>query len=334
MSNKINPATNAPYNIYDRIVHMCDLEKILDSSLDNDGMMYKWDKNRSRGRDTKLGGDYVLVVPSKNKSSNKYNDEEFHYFFMGVINKDELSTAGKQNNIPIKLKIISAFADRENLVVGLGPRHSILEISKKDVASKATIFTKTRPSYQQTKSSAISQSNSIASSIQSPTAQMKKKTTNISFTPQRNQQFNDHNYNFSSQVIGATDIALPPPMYQLPQFDLNTIIKTLENLNEKITNTLQNLTNPFKRSQEQPSQDRTAYGRKINLSIPFTKELPKIELPEALTAKSEKNKGKVDLVTKESFKEQLRSATKAADEFNQSRATEHKDKTRNKDQSL
>ena len=60
-----------------------------------------------------------------------------------------------------------------------------------------------------------------------------------------------------------------------PQFDISKLIDGLKNLNEKIADTIHNFTDSFKRSQEQPPQDRTARGRKINLSIPFTKEPPK-----------------------------------------------------------
>lgn len=147
MSSKINPNTHSFYNIYDRIVHLCDILNLLDNS--DKGIMYRW-KCHGHDRYSNIRADYVFVI-----NSDEYHEEK-HYFFL-VETAKKIHTYAR-NDIcglpPIKLKILSAFADCDDLTKGLGHPYTVLEVSKIEINTQNVIFTKTHKSYQKEKDTA------------------------------------------------------------------------------------------------------------------------------------------------------------------------------------
>lgn len=161
-------------------------------------------------------------------------------------------------------------------------------------------------------------------------------TQNFAIEPPRRQQYNITPPVLVGQAAGAIATALPLPTNPPPLFDMDKIINALENLNEKIVDTIHNFADTFKRSREQPLQDRTARGRKINLSLPFPKEKPSQERTEPVTAKFEKAQ-KLDFKPAEHAEKKLSwiakeisSAKREANENNKNHEPKHHDK----DQSL
>ena len=140
MSNRNNPHTNSPYTIEDRIIHLSNIENILDNSFK--GKIYKWTGGKTSNRNCKIQADYLLTIPSDVSHKEKY------YFFLVKVNNNN------DKSIPIKTKIISAFADSEDLTVNLANPYTILELSKIEIKTNTTIFTQTYPSYQKEKDEA------------------------------------------------------------------------------------------------------------------------------------------------------------------------------------
>lgn len=293
MSQKNNPVTNKPYNIYDRISHMCDLEEILDNAYKSNGKLYKWDKNKIYGKNTKINADYVFVVPSANKGEN-------HYFFMNIVNRNDVFSLKKENNVPIKLQVISAFADSADFIIGLGSRYTLLEITKIDLATRLPIFTKTLKNYQTEKSK---QSDEITSNHQPSTDDLKDKITTFSL-------FSEQNKNIHSAQPQGGSVVLPIPNPQLSFEEMiGNITAQLYEVNQKISDFLSASFRPL--PQRQPAQTRTAYEKKANdESPPFSAKTQK--RPSLLAA--------------------IKTAKPIADEQNQARPP--KNKKKDKDQSL
>ena len=134
------------------------------------------------------------------------------------------------------------------------------------------------------------QAQNVSNNIKSPATSLLSASSTLAIDPNNNSNKNSKNtqnfavepqckwqYNIATPVlVGQAEnaIALPLRINPQPQFDIDKLIDGLKNLNEKITNTIHNFTDSFKRSQEQPPQDRTARGRKINLVYLSRKKHP------------------------------------------------------------
>lgn len=293
MSQKNNPVTNKPYNIYDRILHICDLEEILDNSCVSNGKLYKWTKKAVFGKNTKINADYVFVVPSANKGEN-------HYFFMNIVNRNDVFFSEKENDVPIKLQVISAFADSADFIMGLGSRYTLLEITKIDLATHLPIFTKTLKNYQTEKSK---QSDEITSNHQPYTDDLKDKITTFSLISGQNKNI----HNLQSQGGSAVlPISNPQPSFEEM---IRNITAQLYEVNQKISDFLSASFRSL--PQRQPVQTRTAYEKKVNDDLPSFSVKPQ-KRPSLLAA--------------------LKSAKPIADEHNHAHSP--KDKAKDKSQSL
>ena len=147
MSNKINPRTGKPYNIYDRILHINDIESILDNA--DNGTVYRWNNKKGGERYCKIRADYVLEIPSAT-----YPDEK-HYFFLVNTGKNKSKHYDTDNTPCVETKIMSAFSDRSDLTRNQDNPQTILEISKIIVKTHNVVFTKMHPSYQNQKDAEI-----------------------------------------------------------------------------------------------------------------------------------------------------------------------------------
>lgn len=195
----------------------------------------------------------------------------------------------------------------------------------------------------------LEHSQSVSNDLKSPVAALSSASSaltddsgngsnnvfKITFSSPSHQQIWGNNLHFSGQAAKA--IELNKTLDYLPAFDMNKLIDGLKNLNEKITETIHNFADSFKRSREQPLQDHTARGRKINLSLPFPKEKPSQERTEPVTAKSEKAQ-KIEFKPAEHAEKkmmswiakEISSAKREASENNKNHEPKHHDK----DQSL
>jgi len=137
-----NLYTQSEYTIGERIMSLQNIEKILDESYK--GKLYKWSNVRARIqmpdgriRHTNISGDYMLAIPSKEKSN------ETIYLFM-YKNK-----TGKENkNTPFQLHLFSAFTDCVDLSRGQESPFKILEERKENAQTGIVETLYTSPSYQ------------------------------------------------------------------------------------------------------------------------------------------------------------------------------------------
>lgn len=282
MSNQINPLTNSQYNIYDRIVHLSNVEKILDNS--DKGTIYKWDNKKGGKRYSKIQADYVLVVPSKT------HQEERHYFFL--VKTDEVKLKRGQNNdrtTPIKTKIISAFSDRDNLVINQDRPRTILEVSKIDTKTKKYIFTKTHPAYQKEKDE-LAATKSIKGSL--PISSDNSKVVKMNITEDKPMQID-----FSMQG-GAAAMTLNPQMPNNEFFTriANAIAKGVDSLLHKKSDTKRTQVEISDRQQPTPQQSENKTSTLTKAPAP--QPVPQKQSLKAMMSKAAQQKKDMAAATK------------------------------------
>lgn len=138
-----NSDTNNGYSVAERISKICRIDQLLDNAYN--GTIYKWDKDKCKvktqdGKERKItiNADYLLVIPSSS------NEMENIYVFAYQVNK------GK--NEPIKLSILSAFADCIDLTKGQERPYTILQETKENIRTKEKEVLYTHPYYETNKS--------------------------------------------------------------------------------------------------------------------------------------------------------------------------------------
>ncbi len=138
-----NIITGKPYTIKDRIEALQNIEYILDNSYN--GKIYRWDIKKSniiqrngKTRRSFINADYLLVVPSKRHSAEKY------YLFLYQTNKDK-------KDEPIKLNVFSAFPDCVDVACGQVNPYTILKEVKYEIRTKTDEVLFVHSTYKNTK---------------------------------------------------------------------------------------------------------------------------------------------------------------------------------------
>lgn len=190
------------------------------------------------------------------------------------------------------------------------------------------------------KENIIAKADKITNEIQSSTGDLKKNITSFALFPERgrNEQMFPNQLRFcmaGGDITAVQDIQ--PPQNQFTDI-INKAIDGLVRVADKITDFLSSSSGILhNEGHTQPSQDRTARGRKINLSLPFSKEKLSQERTEPVTAKSEKAQ-KIEFKPAEHAEKkmmswiakEISSAKREASENNKNHEPKHHDK----DQSL
>lgn len=314
--------------IQDRMECLLRLEEIFDSP----NSIYSFVQKKYNRR-TEIKGDYLIKFEKDNRLSffcTVLDDNSQKYVGMSCFCRDkdnqgrnDYSKNHAQYYILYKAKLTidkqGNEVDRHELFVANSFRKELEEMKEAGEIKRPT-------------SALSSASSALANNFNNNS----NNTQNFAIEPPRRQQYNITPPVLVGQAAGAIATALPLPTNPPPLFDMDKIINALENLNEKIVDTIHNFADTFKRSREQPPQDRTARGRKINLSLPFPKEKPSQERTEPVTAKSEKAQ-KLDFKPAEHAEKKLSwivkeisSAKREANENNKNHEPKHHDK----DQSL
>lgn len=128
--NTYNSQTRSSYSIIERITKLLSIGSILDSAYM--GHFYKWNNKlckvrlqNGKMRNISINADYVVKIPSKT------NTDENYYFFMIQSNKYYI-----KKGEPIRLFIISAFADCIDLTRGQERPYTILQETKENIRTK------------------------------------------------------------------------------------------------------------------------------------------------------------------------------------------------------
>lgn len=219
---------------------------------------------------------------------------------MNIVNRNDVFSSKKENNVPIKLQVISAFADSDDFIMGLGSRYTLLEITKVDLATRSPIFTKTLKNYQSEKSK---QSDEVTNNHQPSTDDLKDKITTFSLISEQNK-----NIHSAQPQDGSVVLSIPNPQLSFEEM-IENITAQLYEVNQKISDFLSASFRPL--PQKQSSQTRTIYEKKVNdESLPFPAKTQK--RPSLLAA--------------------IKTAKPIADKHNQAHLP--KNKKKNKEQSL
>ncbi len=122
VTTAINPITNLPYTIVDRIDSLSNIENYADNFYS--GQLAKWNLKKANKLSSNINisirADYVISIPSDNHLNEKI------YFFMYQTNKK--ADCREQ---PIKLQVFSAFPNSSNLIQGQEKPFTILQLTKK-----------------------------------------------------------------------------------------------------------------------------------------------------------------------------------------------------------
>ncbi len=285
--------------ITDRITCLIRLEEMLDS---ND-TVFKYNLHK---KGTCLECDYIIKNTKDNR--NYYYmisiGSNGNYFGRSCFNRDAITQEDFSNGhslyyILYKAKLTvdkkGQEIDRKELFVADSFRRELEEMKK---------------------------ASEIATELQSPSAEFKKKKTDFSLLPERNE--NSFSFAPLCYSAGALAAVLPDSNRYNPLGELlKNVIAGLSDVSKKIT---EFLTAPLPSvhigERKQPSQARKPSERKINYNIPFAKQTPSDERSEPSAAKPERRSSWIDKM--------LSSAKREADENN----SKHKIKSHDKDKSL
>lgn len=138
-----NPETKGEYTIYERIVSLSNMEKVLDRLKEGKSLLFEWDKRKcnvrlpnGQIRRLVINANYLLKIPGDNGAN---------YFAFLCLEKNVFEPEN------IRLKIISMFQDGVDVSKGQQKPRPILQIDKYKVNGKTKVLEENlyvRPSYK------------------------------------------------------------------------------------------------------------------------------------------------------------------------------------------